>query len=363
MVFLLIALLVYLAANGWVYYHGHIALQSFPLPVRIGFGIAFWTVALSFILLMYLRGRHLTPWAGHWFYQISTGWLVALLYLTLLLALGHLPRLVGVHVPHLFLICAGLTALILGYGYWHYRHPGIRTLQVDIAKKAEGRKTLRAVAVSDVHLGYGNNRRVLEKYVKMINDARPDVVLIAGDLIDMSVTPLWRERMQDALKQLQAPLGIYMVPGNHEFISDIRESEAFIRKTPICLLRDSIATLPGGIQIVGRDDRSNRHRLKPASLIAQADPTRPILVLDHQPYDQELEQTAAAGADFELCGHTHDGQVWPMNLVTDAVYRQPYGYGRWGKMQAYVSSGLGLWGPPFRIGTQSEMVIIDFRFK
>ena len=113
MLFILIALILYLAANGWVYYHGHIALQGFPLSVRIGFGIVFWAVALSFILLMYLRGRHLTPLAGHWFYQLSTGWLVALLYLTLLLAIGHLPRLIGVHIPHLFAACTVLTALLL----------------------------------------------------------------------------------------------------------------------------------------------------------------------------------------------------------------------------------------------------------
>lgn len=197
----------------------------------------------------------------------------------------------------------------------------------------------------------------------MINAARPDVVLIAGDLIDMSVTPLWQERMQEVLQRLEAPLGIYLVPGNHEFISGIRESEAFIGKTPIVLLRDSVVCLPNGVQIVGRDDRTNRRRLPASELLAKADAARPILVLDHQPYDDQLEQIAAAGADFALCGHTHDGQVWPMNFVTDALYRQPHGYGRWGKMQVYVSSGLGLWGPPFRIGTDSELVIIDFRFR
>ena len=363
MLFILIALFIYLAANGWVYYQGHIALQSFPLAARIGFGIVFWAVALSFILMMYLRGRHLTPGAGHWFYQLSMGWLVALLYLTLLLLVGQLPRLFGLRIPHLFALCAGITALLLAYGYWHYRHPSVRRLQIDIDKPAEGMKSLRAVAVSDVHLGYGNNRRALEQYVEMINAARPDVVLIAGDLIDMSVTPLWRERMQDALRQIHAPQGIYMAPGNHEFISGIREVQAFLRRTPVCLLRDSLVTLPGGVQIVGRDDRSNRRRLKPAALLSRTDPSRPVIVLDHQPYDEELEQTAAAGADFALYGHTHDGQVWPLSLVTDVLYRQPYGYGLWGRMQAYVSSGLGLWGPPFRIGTRSEMVIIEFRFR
>ena len=227
----------------------------------------------------------------------------------------------------------------------------MRTLQVDIDKPVDGPKQLRAVLVSDVHLGYGNNRRALEKYVEMINEARPDVVLIAGDLIDMSLKPLWQERMQDALRELNAPMGIYMVPGNHEFISGIRESQEFIGRTSIRLLRDSIVMLPNGVQIVGRDDRSNRRRLRAGDLIRRADPSRPILVLDHQPYDEELQQVADAGADFELCGHTHAG------------YRQDHGYGRWGETQVYVSSGLGLWGPPFRIGTDSEMVVVDFRFE
>lgn len=363
MLFILFALVVYLGANAWVYCNGHVALQTFPLPVRVLFGILFWGVALSFILLMYMRGQRLTPLSGHWFYQISNGWLVALLYLSLLLAAGRLLRLAGVHVPHLFALCAGLTALLLAYGYWHYRHPSVRTLQIEIDKAVEGPKRLRAVAVSDVHLGYGNNRRVLEKYVELINAAHPDVVLIAGDLIDMSVTPLRQERMHEVLQRLKAPLGIYLVPGNHEFISGIKESEAFIRQTPIVLLRDSLVTLPGGVQLAGRDDRTNRRRQQPSALLAQADASRPILVMDHQPYDDQLEQIAAAGADFVLCGHTHNGQIWPMSLVTDAIYRQPYGYGHWGKMQAYVSSGLGLWGPPFRIGTDSELVIIDFCFR
>ena len=361
--FILIALVIYLGANGWVYYNGHVALQGCPMAVRIAFGFVFWVLALSFIGFMALRGRHLTPFVGHWAYQLSMGWLVALLYLTLLLAVGQLPRLFGVHIPYLFAICVGLTVLLLSYGYWHYRHPAVRTLQVDIDKPVEGAKQLRAVLVSDVHLGYGNNRRALERYVQMINDARPDLVLIAGDLIDMSLKPLWQERMQDALSELHAPMGIYMVPGNHEFISGIRESQEFIGRTPIRLLRDSIVTLPNGIQIVGRDDRSNRRRLRAGDLIRRADPSRPILVLDHQPYDEELQQASDAGADFDLCGHTHAGQVWPLSLVTGAIYRQDHGYGHWGKTQVYVSSGLGLWGPPFRIGTDSEMIIADFRFR
>ena len=109
MLFILIALTIYLGANGWVYYHAHMALQGWPTGLRIGFGLLFWAVALSFILFMYMRGRHLTPLAGHWFYQISTGWLVALLYLTLLLLAGQLPRLAGIHIDD------GAAALPDGY--------------------------------------------------------------------------------------------------------------------------------------------------------------------------------------------------------------------------------------------------------
>ena len=141
----------------------------------------------------------------------------------------------------------------------------------------------------------------------------------------------------EELSELKAPLGIYMVPGNHEYISGMNASARFIQDTPIQLLRDSIVTLPGGIQLIGRDDRSNTARRSLQELMANVDKNKPIILLDHQPYK--------------------------MSLVTDHIYEQSHGYRQWGNSHIYVSSGLSLWGPPFRIGTESEMVVLQLSTK
>ena len=190
----------------------------------------------------------------------------------------------------------------------------------------------------------------------MINEQKPDLILIGGDLIDNSVVPLYTEKMSEELSELKAPMGIYMVPGNHEYISGIDESARFIKSTPIQLLIDSVVTLPNGI-LIGRDDRHNPSRRSLQELMENIDKSRPIILLDHQPYN--LTDAEAAGIDLQFSGHTHHGQVWPMSLVTDYIYEQSHGYRQWGDTHIYVSSGLSLWGPPFRIGTESEMVVFE----
>ena len=175
------------------------------------------------------------------------------------------------------------------------------------------------------------------------------------------MVPLYAENMAEELSKLRAPLGIYMVPGNHEYISGIKESIRFIENTPITLLRDSVLTLPNGMQLIGRDDRSNKSRRSLQDLMKKVEKDKPILLLDHQPYG--LTESEAAGIDLQFSGHTHRGQVWPMSLVTDYLYEQSHGYRQWGNSHIYVSSGLSLWGPPFRIGTESEMVVFQLSAK
>ena len=125
--------------------------------------------------------------------------------------------------------------------------------------------------------------------------------------------------------------------------------------TSITLLRDSVVTLENGIQVIGRDDRRQRDRESLDKLVRQTDPSKPILLIDHQPYD--LEQTVDAGIDLQFSGHTHHGQVWPLTYLTDYLFELSYGYEKRENTHLYVSSGLSLWGPPYRIGTDSEIVV------
>ena len=127
---------------------------------------------------------------------------------------------------HGFYYALGATCCLLLYGYYNYRHPQVNKIDVSLDKPIEG-NGINIVAVSDVHLGYGTGKAMLKEYVDMINAQHPDLILIGGDLIDNSLTPLYKENMAEELAQLKAPLGIYMVPGNHEYISGIDESVRF----------------------------------------------------------------------------------------------------------------------------------------
>ena len=301
--------------------------------------------------------------AAHVLYWIGTGWLAVFVYLLLLLGVVAIAKWFGLPTAYFWTGGIALIAIALIAGFVHFNHPIVRHQSISLEKPSESKKSLRVVAVSDVHLGYGIRRERAERYVRLINEQKPDLILISGDLIDVSVRPLWEDKMQEALRQLRAPMGVYMVPGNHEYISGINESVRFIQAAGIKLLRDSVVTLPCGIQIIGRDDKTNTNRKPVSELLVQTSTNAPVFLLDHQPDNDQITQIEdSRRVDFAFFGHTHHGQIWPMSWITDLRYRQSHGYRQQGRTHVYVSSGLGLWGPPFRIGTDSELLVVDFRF-
>lgn len=357
MKFMFLAIMAtYLCGNIYVFIRTLQQLSALPIVWRILVSILFWAVALALFLSMGLRHIELPKWLSQTMFNAGSAWMVFILYMVLALLVAditHLfrPKLNG------YPWALGLTLCLLMYGYYSYRHPKVVELDIKLEKPLS--HPIRIVAVSDIHLGHGTNKATLKRYVELINAQHPDMILIGGDLIDNSTLPLHQQQMHEELNTLQATLGIYMVAGNHEFISGIKPAIEFLDKTPITLLRDSVASLPCGLQIIGRDDRSNRNRLTLEQLIEKCDTEKPMLLLDHQPY--ELALSDSLGIDFQFSGHTHYGQVFPLSLLTDYIYEQSHGYRHWSHAHIYVSSGLALWGPPFRIGTQSDLAVITLR--
>ena len=295
-------------------------------------------------------------------YEIGTSSIIVLLYLVMLFLVLDLGRLVGV-IPHAWLHGNGVTAVaILGFivtiflcGNIHYYN------KVRVPIILETQKPLphdyKMVMLSDLHLGFHNTRADLAKWVDRINAERPDLILIAGDIIDISVHPLLEENMAAELRHLQAP--VYACLGNHEYYSGSAQAQQFFRDANICLLSDSAAVIDSSLVIIGRDDRSNPRRKRVEQLVGQADLSKYVILLDHQPY--ELEHSERAGVDFQLSGHTHRGQVWPISWITDAQYECSWGSHQRGGTQYYISSGIGIWGGKFRIGTQSEYVVATLK--
>lgn len=356
-IFFLLILLAYIGGNAYIFIRTLQMLSGLSLAMKILLSIVYWLLAFSLVIAMTTRHIDMPVFLSKSMLHIGSVWLAFTLYMVFTLLIVDVVKLFVPAFNHGFYYALGATCCLLLYGYYNYRHPQINKIDISLDKPIEG-NGINIVAVSDVHLGYGTGRAMLKGYVDMINAQNPDLILIGGDLIDNSLAPLYNENMAEELARLNAPLGIYMVPGNHEYISGIDESVRFLKGTPIQLLRDTVVTLPNGIQIVGRDDRSNRSRLSLPTLLKQTDSNKPIILLDHQPYN--LAKTDSLGIDLQFSGHTHHGQLWPMSLVTDKIYEQSHGYRKWSRSHIYVSSGLSLWGPPFRIGTDSDMAVFRF---
>ncbi len=354
-VLILLVLLAAISYTGWRFW------QILPLSSA---GKGFFTLLyiLCFLLLFphYMLGDRMPFWMARASYVIGTSWMIFFLYaLLLFLALG-LGRLLHL-VPPSFLkdsaagsaAVLGVLTLLLLYGGIHFRHKAREVIEIPTEKALE--RPLTLVLASDLHAGYHIRKPELLRWAGLINAEHPDLVLFAGDILDGTLRPVREGDYAEAFLAIRAP--VYACLGNHEYISGREGSEAFFADAGIRLLKDE-TVLTHGLRIAGRDDRSNPLRLPLASLVPPSDSLF-TLVLDHQPY--RLEEAEQAGVDFQFSGHTHHGQVWPGNWLTDLLYEKAFGPYRRGGTRYYISSGLGIWGGRFRIGTRSEYIVLRLR--
>ena len=293
-------------------------------------------------------------------YEVGNSWLIVLLYCVLIFLLLDILRLVRlvpknilIHNAACSIVIIGVLCLIFSYGYWKYMNK--ERVEIDLKTEKKITRSYNIVLMSDLHLGYHNRRAELAKWIEKINAEDPDYVLIAGDIVDINIRPLLEENMAEEFRKIKAP--IYACLGNHEYYSGDTIAEQFYRDANIKLLRDETVNIGKDISIIGRDDRTNVHRKNINELTKDVEKSRYIILLDHQPY--HLDRTQHAGIDFQFSGHTHDGQVWPISLITKYLYEDSYGQYQRGKTQYYVTSGIGIWGGKFRIGTQSEYIVAN----
>ena len=301
---------------------------------------------------------------GQVLYEIGTSSVIVLLYMVMTFLVLDLGRLVHL-VPKSWLCSNGVTSVaVVGFlvtlllcGNIHYHNKVRVPLTITTDKPLP--HDYRLLMASDLHLGYHNTRADLARWVDMMNGEQPDLILIAGDIIDISVHPLLAEDMATEFRRLKAP--VYACLGNHEYFSGTPNARQFFQDAGIRLLSDTAVTVDDALVIIGRDDRFNPRRKSLRALLDSnaLSSTAFTIVLDHQPH--ALERTEQAGVDFQLSGHTHRGQVWPVSWITDAIYECSWGSHQRGNTRYYVSSGLGIWGGKFRIGTQSEYVVATLK--
>ena len=357
-------LILFIGANFYVFYRLRCMLPASWISTLAVTLLALFLNASFFVSLIW--GDSLPTDFATILYRVGTSFLMIFLYALMIFLLADLVRITHLINIKQFMyhswVGLGVVTFVLStifiYGNINYHNKKRTEITVKTEKSLGTNQELKVLLVSDLHIGYGIKRKELDGWVKTLNAEKADVILLAGDLIDRFTRPLEEEKMYESLNNLQARYGVYMALGNHDILGSLDENFSFLQKTNINVLRDTAVLVDSSFYIVGRDDFSYRNRKPLNDIVKDIDHNKPIILIDHQP--NNLGEAAESNIDLQVSGHTHDGQVFPINLIEKLIFEQKYGYLKKENTHYYISSGLGIWGGKFRIGSRSEYVVINF---
>lgn len=357
-----------------------------------------FTIIYAFFATSVLTGFLLPEGSlRHALKAIGNYWLGVLLYLSLTILIADLIRIIlnhnrkfrenpTFHTRTFFAAMGTICAvIIIGLSTWGLINARIiRTTpyEVTIHKSVADMDSLNIVLVADLHMGYNIGNRHIANMVKIINAQNPDLVVIAGDIFDNEYDALKDpEKLEKTLRNIKSKYGVYACYGNHDIqekilagftfggkskekASDPRMDE-FLKKADITLLHDEGILIDNRFYLFGRADahrpgRGITIRKTPDKITASMDKSKPIIVIDHEP--SALSELSDAGVDLDLCGHTHDGQMFPGNLTIQLMWENACGYLKKGNMHNIVTSGVGVFGPNMRVGTKAEICPIKVNF-
>lgn len=279
-------------------------------------------------------------------------------------------------------LCIALIAAVTVGGTLNAQFIRVKRFELAIPKAAGVFQQLNIVLCADLHMGYNIGTEHIRQMVDKINAQHPDVVVFAGDIFDNDY-----DRLDDPhallaeFRRIESKYGLYACYGNHDVeeivvggfgadakgqakLSDPR-MDAFLEQAGVTLLRDQAALIENSFYIYGRPDfrypgRGITQRKTPEQITAELDTTKPVIVLDHEPY--QLGELAQAGVDLDLSGHTHDGQLFPLTLAVDWIWENDCGYLYKDGMHSVVTAGVGLYGPNMRVGTVPDISVIHLTF-
>lgn len=383
---------VYMIANSYLLIRIHRWLgASSPLFrkiwMRVGISLIYVCLAASILIAFFLPpgpARRIVK-------LISNYWLGILLYLLLAVLMADLICFLHCLIMKRRLkcrtavaggICAVAVLVLSAWGIYNARIIHVTPYDITVNKDGGRLENLNVVLAADLHLGYNIGASHMMQMVDKINDQNADIVVIAGDIFDNEY-----EALEDpaeliaVLQKIQSKYGVYACYGNHDVEEKIlagftfggnkkKESsiqmDAFLEKAGIHLLQDEAVLIEDSFYLYGRPDaqrpgRGINMRKTAVELMGELDMEKPVIVIDHEP--KELQELADAGVDVDLCGHTHDGQMFPANLITAFMWENSYGYLKKDHMHTIVTSGVGLFGPNMRVGTIAEICSIKVHFQ
>ena len=360
---------IFISLAQAIIFAGHIFLYSsfvhffkvtdWPILLFLKLGL----LALSF---SFLSSSLLVHWLDNpitrALYYVSSIWLGLLFYIFLgfylIWTMLLFARIFSFGVNTAFLATAMIVmaSSFTAYGVINAANPVLHYIDVRISNLPDGWKGRKAVQISDVHLGAINRQGFLKRVVDTANSVDPDIVFITGDLFDgIGDDP---SHLCEPLRFLVNRQGVYFISGNHETYLGIEKAAAAVSNLHITVLRDSLIEIDG-VQILGIDYPMPGERRNFDAILGKIDRARPSILLFHSPVN--IAGFKESGVSLQLSGHTHRGQLWPLNYVTRMIYRGfDYGISADGAFAIYTTCGTGTWGPPMRIGNRPEIVVINF---
>src|SRR6202050_5447689 len=267
-------------------------------------------------------------------------------------------NLLNINFHRIVELLFGAAAIAGVYGVFNAGWTRITRRTVRLANLPVAWRGRTAALISDIHLGHVRNGSFLRRLIAKILREEPDAIFVAGDLYDG--TAIDTRRAAEPLNELVAPQGVYFVAGNHEQFGDDSKYLNAITATGVRVLSNEKVEVDG-LQIIGVPYRNATQNGQLASVLHAIglDRDRASILLTHAPDHPEIAE--AAGVSLQLSGHTHLGQFFPWSWMARRIYRQfVYGLSRIGKMQVFTSSGAGTWGPPLRLGSNPEIVMLQF---
>lgn len=358
------------------YILGNIFFKGFNSIFKISplvFWPVFWLLALCYTA-SFILNKYAKPSLTDFLYLIGAYWLGLLMYSALAFSILALVNLIITKVPffsdNFYLYETILIALVFIFitlvGTYNAKNSYVKSMNIKINKEGL-REPLNIVMVSDIHLGNIIRNKRLKTMVEEINSLNPDIVIIAGDIIDSDITPFLNHNMASEFSKLKSKYGTFATLGNHDILTKSEdEIVRILKENSITVLRDEATLINNSFYIIGRDDITvsrftNKPRASLENLTKNLDKSKPLIVVDHNP--KYLNESLDANIDLQLSGHTHKGQIAPGNIVTNKLFEVHYGYLKKDNLNVVVSSGYGTWGPPVRLGSKSEIVQINLQME
>lgn len=250
--------------------------------------------------------------------------------------------------------------LVVIGGSIHFSNIQSTHYQIEVPRRSSQLDHLKIAFIADFHLQQRTNINFVERVKEKINTIDPDLMLFGGDILEGDGDEDKLGKFEDLIRQINNRYGSYGVIGNHEVYGG-DDTEHFFERAGIELIKDSVVVINNSLNLIGRLDQHIDDRKSPEELLKQGRDSLPVIMLDHRP--TKISEVSNTRVDVQLSGHTHNGQLFPFNLITQNIYPLSWGHKKINNSHFFVTSGIRLWGPPVRTTGISEIVVIDVKFR